>query len=76
MTIMHEPKDYEVRIWYSSDPADRCYVAQVIEWPSIMAHGDSREDAGRQIEAALALALEAARNAGVEPPVPALVPAA
>jgi predicted RNase H-like HicB family nuclease len=76
MKTMHEPKDYEVRIWYSSDPGDRCYVAQVVEWPSIMAHGDTREDAGRQIELALALALESAQDAGIQPPAPALVPAA
>lgn len=73
---MHNPRDYETRIWYSAEPGDECFVAQVVEWPSITAVGDTREQAAREIEVALALALASAREAGVEPPAPALAHAA
>jgi hypothetical protein len=33
------PRDYEIRIWYSAEKGDECFVAQVVEWPGIMAHG-------------------------------------
>ncbi len=49
------------------------FVAQVVEWPSIMAHGDTREEAVRQIQLALEGALEAATKGGIKPPLPALV---
>ena len=51
-------QDYEVRIWYSPERGDECYVAQVLEMPGIMAHGDTRGEAAREIQAALAAALE------------------
>ena len=38
-----DPRDYEIRICYSAAEGDECYVAQVVEWPGIMAHGDTRE---------------------------------
>ena len=34
------------------------FVAQVVEWPGIMAHGESREEAARQIQLALEGALD------------------
>ena len=70
---MHEARDYEIRIRYSSAPGDRCYVAQVVEWPSITAVGDSREEAAREIQLALELALGSARDAGVKPPLPSIL---
>jgi len=67
-----DPRDYEIRIWYSSAKGDECFVAQVVEWPGIMAHGDTREEAARQIQLALEGALEVAAEEGIKPPVPAL----
>ena len=54
-------RDYEVRIWYSPEPGDECYIAQVLEMPGIMAHGATREAAAHEIQIALAL-LEAIRK--------------
>jgi predicted RNase H-like HicB family nuclease len=48
-----DARDYEIRIWYSAEKGDECFVAQVVEWPGIMAHGDTREEAARQIQLAL-----------------------
>jgi predicted RNase H-like HicB family nuclease len=61
-------RTYEIRIWYSAEKGDECFIAQVVGWPGIMAHGDTREDAAGQIELALEGALEVAAEAGVKPP--------
>jgi predicted RNase H-like HicB family nuclease len=63
-------KDYEVRIWYSEIPGDDCYVAQVNDMPGIMAHGDSREAAAREIQEALRLALDSHAQNNEKPPAP------
>jgi len=67
----HNLRDYEIRIWYSAEKGDDCYIAQVVEWPDIMAHGDTREEAAREIQDALEGALEFARESGFTPPAPA-----
>ena len=67
-----DPRDYEIRIWYSAEKGDECFVAQVVEWPGIMAHGDTREEAACQIQLALEGALEVAAEQGIKPPAPAL----
>lgn len=67
-----DPRDYEIRIRYSAEKGDECYVAQVVEWPGIMAHGETREEAARQIQLALEGALETAAKSGITPPAPAL----
>jgi predicted RNase H-like HicB family nuclease len=67
-----DPRDYEIRIWYSAEKGDECFVAQVVEWPGIMAHGDTREEAARQIQLALEGALQVAAEQGIKPPAPAL----
>jgi predicted RNase H-like HicB family nuclease len=67
-----DPRDYEIRIWYSAEKGDECFIAQVVEWPGIMAHGATREEAARQIQLALEGALEVAAEEGIKPPVPAL----
>jgi hypothetical protein len=94
-----DPRDYEIRIWYSAEKGDECFIAQVVEWsdwgerhgrlsregsgralrepaeiqwPGIMAHGDTREEAARQIQLALEGALEVAAEQGIKPPAPAL----
>jgi predicted RNase H-like HicB family nuclease len=71
---MPEPdaRDYEIRIWYSAEKGDECFIAQVVEWPGIMAHGDTREEAAREIQLALEGGLEPATQRGLTPP-PALV---
>jgi predicted RNase H-like HicB family nuclease len=72
MSMNPDPRDYEIRIWYSPAEGDECFVAQVVEWPGIMAHGDTREGAAREIQLALEGALEAAAEQGIAPPAPAL----
>jgi predicted RNase H-like HicB family nuclease len=69
-------KDYEVRIWYSEVPGDDCYVAQVNDMPGIMAHGDSREAAAKEIQEALRLALDTYAKNDEEPPAPKSIAAA
>ncbi|MDR1190082.1 MAG: type II toxin-antitoxin system HicB family antitoxin [Verrucomicrobiales bacterium] len=70
--MKHEARDYEVRIWWSGRPGDECYVAQVVEWPQIMAHGNTREEAAHEIQAALTLSLGDAAAHGVAVPQPRL----
>ena len=70
--VQANARDYEIRIWYSAEKGDECFVAQVVEWPGIMAHGDTREEAAREIQLALESALETAADSGVNPPAPAL----
>lgn len=70
---MQNPNDYETQIWYSHEPGDECFVARVVEWPTITAVGATREEAAREIQVALGLALESASEAGFEPPAPRLV---
>lgn len=71
MTQDIDPRDYEIRIWYSAVPGDDCFIAQVVEWPGIMAHGDTREEAAREIQVALDGALAFAREDGTRVPEPA-----
>lgn len=67
-----DPREYEIRIWYSAVEGDDCFIAQVVEWPGIMAHGDTREEAAREIQLALEGALEFAAEKGIQPPAPAV----
>lgn len=71
-TVQADARDYEIRIWYSAEKGDECFVAQVVEWPGIMAHGDTREEAAREIQLALDGALATAAENGIKPPAPAL----
>ena len=72
-TVMRsDARDYEIRIWYSAEKGDECFVAQVVQWPGITAHGESREEAAREIQLALEGALELAAEQGIQPPAPAL----
>jgi predicted RNase H-like HicB family nuclease len=66
------PRDYEIRIWYSAEKGDECFVAPVVEWPGIMAHGETPEEAARQIQLALEGALQVAAEQGIKPQAPAL----
>jgi len=67
-----DPREYEIRILYSAEKGDECFIAQVVEWPGIMAHGETREEAAHQIQLALKGALEVAAEQGIKPPAPAL----
>jgi predicted RNase H-like HicB family nuclease len=69
-------KDYEIRIWYSEVPGDDCYVAQVNDMPGIMAHGESREAAAKEIQEALRLALDTYAQNDEKPPAPKSIAAA
>ena len=68
--MKNDQKKYEVRIWYSSEPGDECFVAQVLDLPGVMAHGGTREEAAREIQAALQAALMVYADAGEQPPAP------
>jgi predicted RNase H-like HicB family nuclease len=68
---MQNARDYQIKLWYSADVGDECWIAEVVEWPTIAAVGDTAEDAAREIQVALGLALLSARDAGIEPPAPA-----
>jgi predicted RNase H-like HicB family nuclease len=67
---VHDPKDYEISIRYS--PEDECYVARVVEWHGIAAHGATLEEAAREIQVALSLALDYAGETGTTVPAPAV----
>jgi len=71
--MKHDPRDYEIRIRYSAVPGDDCYIARVVEWPTISAHGDTREEAAREIQVALEGALEFAEETGFPIPPPAIL---
>jgi predicted RNase H-like HicB family nuclease len=71
--MKHDPRVYEIRIQYSAVPGDDCYIARVVEWPTISAHGDSREEAAREIQLALDGALEAAEETAFPIPPPAIL---
>jgi len=30
--VQPDPRGYEIRIWYSAEKGDECFIAQVIEW--------------------------------------------
>lgn len=66
--MKHSAQDYEVRLWYS--PADKGFVAQVVDMPGVSAVGDTREDAAREIQVALDLALRVYAEDGIAPPAP------
>ena len=63
-----EAQDYEVRIWWSAE--DSLYLAQCLEMPGVMAHGDTRATAAQSIQEAIELALFAYREDREEPPLP------
>ncbi len=59
---------YEVIIYWSED--DFAYVAEVPELPGCMAHGGSRQEALANVDDAMALWLETAREFGRPIPEP------
>ena len=61
---------YSVLIQY--DDRDNIYVARIPELSGCMAHGDTPEDAIKEIQVALELWLEVAEEDGLEIPEPVL----
>jgi predicted RNase H-like HicB family nuclease len=66
--MKYTAKDYEVRIWYSDE--DEGFVAAAVAIPSISVVAETREEAAREIEAALTVALGLYKDDGEEPPTP------
>ena len=59
---------YEIIIYWSDE--DQAFLAEVPELPGCMAHGDSYEEALRNVGDAMALWLDAAREQGESIPMP------
>ncbi|MGI8603601.1 MAG: type II toxin-antitoxin system HicB family antitoxin [Verrucomicrobiales bacterium] len=64
----YKAKDYEIRIWWSEE--DDAFLAQVVDMPGLMTHGETPEDAARENYVALELALDCLREDGKTPPAP------
>jgi predicted RNase H-like HicB family nuclease len=65
---MYEAKDYETRIWWSRE--DDLFIAQVLEMPGVMAHGDTRAEAAASIQEALEGVLAWKQERAEEVPAP------
>ncbi len=59
---------YEIIIYWSNE--DQAFLAEVPELPGCMAHGNSYEEALRNVGDAMALWLDAAREQGESIPMP------
>ncbi len=59
---------YEIILYWSNE--DDAFVAEVPELPGCMAHGDTQEAALREINAAMRLWIDTAREDGEPVPVP------
>ncbi|HPE71818.1 MAG TPA: type II toxin-antitoxin system HicB family antitoxin [Candidatus Competibacter sp.] len=59
---------YEIIIYWSNE--DQAFLAEVPELPGCMAHGNSYEEALRNVGDAMALWLDAAREQGESIPIP------
>ncbi len=63
----------EYSIFIKYDPVDKIYVASVPELPGCMAHGDTKEQALKEIETAKELWIETALEDGQPIPEPDLL---
>ncbi len=61
---------YSIYIQY--DNVDKIYIASIPELQGCMAHGETKEEALKELEIACELWLETARELGKEIPQPAL----
>ena len=59
---------YEILIYWSNE--DQAFLAEVPELPGCMAHGNSYEEALRNVRDAMALWLDVAREQGESIPTP------
>lgn len=55
-----------------NDPTDKIFVASIPELPGCMAHGETREEALKEIEIAKNLWIETAKEEGLPVPEPHL----
>ena len=62
--------EYSILIQY--DSSDNIYIASIPELRGCMAHGNTQEDAMREIKIALKLWIETATEIGIEIPKPML----
>jgi len=62
--------EYSIFIQY--DPQDKIYVASIPELPGCMAHGETKEEALKEIDIAKELWIETAKEDGQQIPEPAL----
>ena len=67
---MINSKKYSVLIQY--DDIDNIYVASIPELRGCMAHGNTQEEAMKEIKVALELWLETAKESGLDAPSPAV----
>jgi len=61
---------YEIRVWYTPDRGDEGFLAVVAEMPGVSAWGRTRDDALREIQAALRLVLSTYDADNEAPPPP------
>ena len=66
-------KDYHINVFYSGE--DECYIADIPDLKFCSAHGDTPEEAVREVMVAKALWLEVARDKGLPIPEPKYRPA-
>jgi predicted RNase H-like HicB family nuclease len=59
---------YEIIMYWSND--DRAFIAEVPELPGCMAHGATQQDALGNIQQAIELWIESARETGTRVPEP------
>ena len=52
----YRPEDYSYSVVWSEE--DQLFIGRVVEWPFLAAHGDTQEDALREIRKAIAHAME------------------
>lgn len=65
---MYDARDYETRIWWSKE--DQLFLAQCVELPGMMAHGETREAAAQSIQSALEGLVAWKEERGEELPAP------
>ena len=63
----------EYSIFMQYDPQDNIFVASIPELPGCMAHGETKEDALKEIEIAKELWIETALEDDLPIPEPALI---
>ena len=66
--MKNDIEEYTYRIEWSED--DHCHVARCLEFPSLAAHGDTIEEALREIEYVVAESVKWMREAGEAAPKP------
>jgi predicted RNase H-like HicB family nuclease len=53
---------YNFTVQWSDD--DECYIARVVEFPGVAAHGDTPDDALKEVQVSLELAIEVYQEEG------------